>query len=157
MHSRAKWFVTGVAVLGALAFVSVLVGARPERNDSHAGTVTIGNKTIQVEIMRSPAEQARGLSGRDTLSRDEGMLFVFDVPKMSAFWMKEMRFPIDIIWIANGVVVGVEKNIDPQIGVAENELRIYTPPEPVDSVLEVSSGVAEEAEWSMGDAVQISK
>jgi uncharacterized membrane protein (UPF0127 family) len=157
MRSRVKWFVTGAAVLGALALVGVLIGTRSERSGSHTGTVTIENQTVRVDIMRTPAEQARGLSGRDALSRDAGMLFVFDVPTKPAFWMKGMRFSIDIVWIANSVVVGVEKNIDPQIGVAENELRLYAPPAPVDYVLEVASGVAEDAGWKIGDAVTVTK
>ena len=61
--------------------------------------VNIVGKTLQVDLALTDEEKARGLSGRESLDEDEGMLFVFDVPGNYGFWMKDMNFAIDIIWL----------------------------------------------------------
>jgi len=79
----------------ALIFTAIAVTAR-------AATVTFpgaGLKTIKVEIARSTSEQARGLMFRESLEPDSGMWFVFTDDKQRVFWMKNVRFPIDIIFI----------------------------------------------------------
>lgn len=109
--------------------------------------VKVGDTMIRVDIARTSEEQKRGLSGRGALPENDGMLFLFSEKQIPRFWMKDMKFPIDIVWISDGVVVGIEENIDPQMGISEEELRIYTPPEPIDVVLEINAGKA--AEWGV--------
>lgn len=111
-----------------------------------------GNK-INVEIVRSPIDLARGLSGRDSLAPNEGMFFLF--PKLSnyGFWMKDMKITIDIVWIKGDRVVGFVENVDPQIGATEKDLKIYYPPEPIDKVLEVIAGQAKSLNLKIGDKV----
>ena len=67
--------------------------------------VTIGNTIFSVEVASTTIEQARGLSGRAGLKNNEGMLFLFNSAGVQNFWMKDMNFPIDIIWIGGGKVL----------------------------------------------------
>ena len=99
-------------------------------------------KIIRVEVVNTPASIQLGLSGRKSLTAD-GMLFVFDRPTQPVFWMKEMLFPIDIIWISNNRIVGSEKEVQPPAaGMADQELKRYPAPQLVDMVLEVPAGSA---------------
>lgn len=152
MHLRSKRIallsVVCVVALGAFVFFGRNVVAPASR-----ATVTLGGTTFAVTVAQTPMEQARGLSGRESLGKNEGMLFVFPKPTLPTFWMKDMRFPIDIVWIASGTVIGIEKNVDPQIGVSEEELRLYTPPAPVESVFEIAAGEAERTGSTVGTAV----
>src|SRR5437016_1262720 len=63
------------------------------------GSLTIKNQTFAIEIADTMMSKMRGLSGRDALSENNGMLFIFNGTSSSGFWMKDMKFPIDIIWI----------------------------------------------------------
>jgi len=115
--------------------------------------VTIGAITFRVEIASTTLEKSRGLSGRDGLAEGSGMFFIFDAPSDYGFWMKDMKFPIDIIWIKGDMVVGFSENAAPEPGKPIWELKIYRPPEPVDRVLEVNAGTAVKYGIKAGSAV----
>ncbi len=97
---------------------------------------------FEVKIADSDAERQQGLSGRETIGAD-GLLFVLEETKTPGIWMKDMRFAIDIVWLLDGKVVDVSKNAVPEPGVADTELTIYRPDQPVDAILEVVTGDAE--------------
>jgi uncharacterized membrane protein (UPF0127 family) len=70
--------------------------------------------TVELEPAQTPAEQAKGLSGRDSLADNQGMLFIFESPDQQCFWMKDMNFSIDMVFLdANKKVVRVDENVDP--------------------------------------------
>ena len=92
----------------------------------------------------------QGLSGRDGLGVNEGMLFAFDEPGTHGFWMKDMKFPIDIIWISNSEVIYVLSNLNP-----DSYPTIFSPPEPVSQVLEVKAGTILRLNVVEGDKVFI--
>ena len=73
--------------------------------------VKINDKIITAEVVESIADQARGLSNRESLGEDEGMLFVYNKKNRPTFWMKDMLFPIDIIWIADDKIVDISENL----------------------------------------------
>jgi uncharacterized membrane protein (UPF0127 family) len=76
---------------------------------------TIGNKSYKLEVADTAERRQQGLSGREELKDDAGMLFVFDEPGRQCFWMKDMKFSIDILWLdANKKVVELEKNVAPR-------------------------------------------
>ena len=116
--------------------------------------VAVGGQTIYVEVADTPEEQARGLSFRNSIGSNDGMLFVFDSPGSYGFWMKDMNFSIDIVWISNDRVVGFEENVDPQIGAPIKNLKVYYPPEPVDRVLEIKAGGVRRLRVGVGDRIQ---
>ncbi len=107
--------------------------------------VRIGTCTFILERPHTTQEYAKGLSGRDSIAPDHGMWFAFDPPKQPTFWMKEMRFPIDIIWIADKKVVGLNENIPVDDGVS-----LYTPAEPVDAALEITAGSSSQCNMKQG-------
>lgn len=96
-------------------------------------TVSIGEDFWQVELAETERERSLGLGFRDQLCAQCGMLFVFDAPGYHSFWMKGMRFPLDIIFIAGEEVVSVERGISP------SDERIFRPSSPITSVLEVNA------------------
>jgi uncharacterized protein len=103
---------------------------------------------VDAEIADDDAERARGLGGRDRLARDAGMLFVLtnDTPR---FWMKGMRFPLDMIWIKGGRVVDITADVpDEPRGTPDSELPSYSPSRRADRVLEVNAG------WSKRNGVR---
>ncbi|MBU4141500.1 DUF192 domain-containing protein, partial [Patescibacteria group bacterium] len=69
-------------------------------NDYKIEEIKIGGKIIKVEIADMPEKQAKGLSGRKFLAENHGMLFVFTSPDHYSFWMKDMNFSLDFIWIS---------------------------------------------------------
>ena len=77
------------------------------------GEVEVGDKILQVDIADDDCKRTLGLSGKQSLN-DIGMLFVFEKAENYSFWMKDMNFPIDIVWIDDTFsVVGIEKNLSP--------------------------------------------
>jgi uncharacterized protein len=117
--------------------------------------VTIGATTFDVEVASTTLERARGLSFRDGLGEKQGMLFLFDSSSNYGFWMKDMKFAIDMIWIKGDRVAGFSENVAPEPGVPLWKLKIYYPPEAVDKVLEVGAGMVAKDGIKVGDSAAI--
>ena len=116
-------------------------------------TVTINGHSFAVTVADSPKEQEIGLSETKSLPQDQGMIFIFEKPDYYAFWMKNMKLPIDIIYIKNDRIVTIQSNAAPP---KEKESPIvYTPTEPSDKVLEINAGLSEEYDLKKGDTVEI--
>ncbi len=85
-----------------------------DTNNVSSSSVKIKDLIISVDLAKTPEQQAKGLSVKNTLNENEGMLFIFDTPKEHSFWMKDMKFPIDIMWIGSDhKIVHIEKNLQP--------------------------------------------
>ena len=105
--------------------------------------VSFGDVTFAVELAATAGERALGLSGRSSIGRNRGMLFIYEADATPGFWMRGMLFPLDIIWIdGQGEVVGVSSDLAPAPGGSQPPL--YYPPSPIRYVLEVNAGLAEE-------------
>ncbi len=120
-----------------------------------APVVTVGDTSFVVELAVTPAERNRGLSGHLPLADNEGMLFVFENEAKWTFWMKEMLFPLDMLWIDAGcTVVDITENaLKPEPGQALQDLPRYFPKTLAQYVLEVNSGTAEQTGISVGDQI----
>jgi uncharacterized membrane protein (UPF0127 family) len=116
--------------------------------------VEIRDQRVAVELAESPADQALGLGQRDALPWDSGMLFLYERPAFYAFWMKGMRFSIDIVWIFKGRIVGIEPNIPFEKGGNGPTVR---PSSLVDAVLEVPAGYSAARGWRIGDRVEVER
>jgi hypothetical protein len=126
-----------VAVIFAISFALNFYQHRLAR-----GYVIVGDDLrVNVGVAANEPTRERGLSGRAGLAADEGMYFIFDKPLAYAFWMKDMRFPIDIIWIFDGKIVDLSTNLP--VPVAGQQLPTFAPRVPVDRVLEVPAGFAQ--------------
>lgn len=116
-----------------------------------------GRGTITVEVARTAEERGVGLSGRDSLAEDRGMLFDLEETRVPSFWMKDTNFPLDMIWIAEDKrVVEITADVQPQPGAPDSELRRYSPEEPVRYVLEVNGGAAERLGIEPGTQLEFS-
>jgi uncharacterized membrane protein (UPF0127 family) len=114
--------------------------------------VTIGIHRIQVEVANTPSLMSRGLSGRSRLVEGRGMVFPYARAERHGFWMYEMHFDIDIVWVRDDRIVDVTSRAphDPP-----GNLPVYRPREPADLVLEVPAGTAERLGWKIGDRVTV--
>lgn len=119
-------------------------------------TATVGGDSIRAEVVRTADEHARGLGGRDGLAPGTGMVFPYLEPRRPEFWMKGMRFDIDIVWIRGGRIVDLSTFVPaPRKGPtsAVDALPTFSPREPIDAVLEVVAGTAQARGWKIGDSV----
>ena len=116
--------------------------------------LTIDGAVFDVEIASTTMEQARGLSNRPSLGANQGMLFIFSTPGTQSFWMKDMNFPLDMIWIGGNTVVGFSQN-DPAEPNVASPSNIYFSPSNTDKVLEVNAGTVAKYNIQVGDSVQI--
>ncbi|MBI4236423.1 MAG: DUF192 domain-containing protein [Chloroflexi bacterium] len=113
----------------------------PVPDPSLAREAAIGGRVFQLEVARTPAERARGLMGRPSLSPDVAMLFVYDREDYLVFWMKETLIPLEILFLdAEGVVVDVQA-MEPQPGVPDAVLRRYRSARPAQFALEMNAGL----------------
>jgi hypothetical protein len=109
----------------------------------------INNLVLKVEIAATSAQRARGLSGRLQLPPNQGMLFVFPAADYHAFWMKDMHFPLDIIWIDDEQrIVDIAPDLSP-----DTYPRLFRPRQPARYVLEVQAGTAAKYGLKIGDSV----
>jgi len=111
--------------------------------------VKIGDVEIDAELATTSAARQKGLSGRLSLGADEGMLFVFPDPHTPRFWMPDMHFPLDIIWINNGAVVDIDEFVTNEFD--PKNPKYYTPSEPIIFVLEVNAGFVQKNGIAVGD------
>ena len=82
--------------------------------EQKATTILVNGVALDVEIADTRERQIQGLSGRESLGENSGMLFVYEEPGLPGIWMKDMNFPIDIVWITSEKrIVSTSKDIDP--------------------------------------------
>lgn len=119
-------------------FIVLLISACTSQTaDTSFKTISINDHELRVELADTPAKQSQGLSGRESLPNNQGMLFIFDNYTQPGFWMKDMQFPLDIIWIRDNMIIDITENIPvPE----NNQLINYYPSEPINYVLEVNAG-----------------
>lgn len=115
--------------------------------------VTINNQNFKVTVAASQKEREIGLSETKSLSQDQGMIFLFEKPDYYSFWMKNMKFPIDIIYIKSDTIVMIKNNVQPPKDNKESPI-IYAPTAPVDKVLEIQAGLSEKYKFKNGDKVK---
>ena len=113
--------------------------------------IKLGDVILKTEIALSADEKQKGLSGRDYMTKNRAMLFVFRQSGSYSFWMKDMKFPIDIIWLDDGLkIIGLEKNINPNTFPEK-----FSPPSPAKFVLEVNGGWSDENKIKEGITARI--
>jgi uncharacterized membrane protein (UPF0127 family) len=144
-----------VALAAALLLAGPL-GCRPGAADGPTpeGRVEIRGKSLPVELAESRAEQEKGLGERDSLAWGTGMYFPYARPGFFAFWMKGMRFPIDIVFVRDGRIVEIFPQVPFEKGGNGPTIR---PSSLVDGVLEVPAGYAAASGWQVGDRVGLEK
>ncbi len=121
-------------------------------SDSDYTKVIINDKIIEVEIAGTAETHYRGLSNRKNLCENCGMLFVFPDKKERTFVMRNMNFPLDIIWIDDDKIVKIDKNLPPE---GKNPANNYNSGAPVNYVLEVNGGFADKNNIKTGNKITL--
>lgn len=134
--------VVAIVSLHAAAVVPVVV----EETSASISILPVPIPLKSVIIVDTDEKRMRGLSGMKTLPNDTGMFFVFDTSGKYGFWMKDMLFPIDIIWLDEDFkIITVAEDIFPN-----SYPQVFYPERAARYVLEVTSGVAERNHYVKG-------
>lgn len=128
-----------------LIILTIVLSAVP----SWASSVCIKDTCVQVDVVSTPEDLQKGLQGREGLKENQGMLFLFEHDGLQRFWMKDMKFSIDMIWIdAQKRIVTIAPSRPP---CAQEPCAVYSPLNPARYVLEVPSGFALKHQLKTGD------
>jgi len=142
-------------ILILLLFICLLVLAvirlNPYQNKSY---IVIDNKKFYVDVAKTQTEQEKGLAIYNSLPQDKGMIFPFKTADYYAFWMKDMKFSIDIIYIRGNKIIDIFKSVPVQKS-DEEMLSIVKPKDKADIVLEINAGLSKKYNFKIGDLVQI--
>ena len=119
---------------------------------SHAIVTTSTGEEIPVEVADTHKKRSLGLGKRTSLKKGWGMLFVFEKRKPHRFWMKDMQFPLDIIWLDNHRIVYIIHNARPAN--SRDDPEVMTSPVPVNFVLEIAAGQATKLRLKTGQRMK---
>jgi uncharacterized membrane protein (UPF0127 family) len=139
--------------LVVVIFFSILL-ASFIASDRNKPQVSVNNRKFQVALAKTEKDRQIGLSNTKSLPQNKGMLFLFDRADYYAFWMNQMKFPIDIIYIHGDKVTTVIANA-PTPSQNSGNLPLYHPKDPSDKVLEVNAGIAKKYNIQEGSVVTL--
>ncbi|MBP6925730.1 MAG: DUF192 domain-containing protein [Candidatus Pacebacteria bacterium] len=145
-----------IAALAILAGLLFMVSRDYVAPQDYLGTLSVvplehKGKLLQLFVVDTPEKQARGLSYIQELPVDTGMLFIFPQEGDLSFWMKDMYFPIDIVWLDQSfTIIDIRENIDP-----ETYPETFSPAMPAQYVIEVPAGKAGEWLFNVGDTLEL--
>ena len=141
-------------VIILLCILAIVIGcATPSEQPKVLINAPAGTVEVRVEIADTSAERETGLMYRDSLPKDEGMLFIFDEEDVVGFWMKNTLIPLDIIFInSDWQIVNIHHSAQPCIA---DPYESYFSDEPVRYVLEVNAGYAEKHNISEGAPIRL--
>lgn len=111
-------------------------------------SLKISQCIFEIEEAKTDQQKAKGLSGRDKLNKKTGMLFIFHDPGIYTFWMNEMKFNLDFVWILDNKVVDIDENVPPFEG---DDITRFSPTSVVDKILEINAGEVGACGIKIGD------
>lgn len=145
---KALVLVLLVLVVGSLSFF--IFGSKNKDIPLSSGSISLCKTQVSYGLADSDNERKRGLSGRSGISEGEGLLFVFKEPTIPSFWMKDMNFPIDIVWIdENKKIVDITEDFS-----IDSYPQTKSPVSKISYALEVRSGFAKDHHCIIGSAVE---
>jgi uncharacterized membrane protein (UPF0127 family) len=113
-------------------------------------TLQLQNRTISLEVADTQAKQELGLGQRDSLANNKGMIFTYAQEKELCFWMKDMHFPIDMVWLdGDKRVIHLEANVSP-----DTYPKTYCPDKPAQYVVELNANVAGQSGIRIGQQLK---
>lgn len=145
IRRKAVLAVAILAFLGVL-FLQTRIASTidPKSRDFPTHALAYGH-IWPLDVVNTDELRSLGLGERDSYPADRGMLFLFDLPYPYGFWMKGMRFSLDMVFLSHGRIVFIERGIQPE------DKRVIAPLVPVDQVIEFAAGGAKDL--SVGDRV----
>jgi len=148
MGNRAFKIIITILAAGGIVFAYLYMSQEPEKKVIH-----IGDVELQVEVADTIPLRARGLSDRENLDENSGMLFIYSKPDIRKFWMKDMHFALDVLWISDNVVVGFQENVPFE---QDNvDVVRFASELPAEWALEVNAGWITKHGIKIGDTVDI--
>lgn len=121
---------------------------------SQKPTAIIENKTFFLDVAKTDKEKEIGLAKYDKLPENMAMLFIFSYPNYYSFWMKNMKFPIDIIYIKDNKIVDIFTDV-PYPKTKNEQLPIYTTKQKANFVLEINANLSKKYNFKIGSGVKI--
>jgi uncharacterized protein len=151
---KINWLVTSLGGAIGLVVIIALGWVLPQGScrDFKQGQIRIADQVWPVAMATTDKEQSRGLGGCKAIPTRSGMYFPYNQAITTSFWMKGMVIPIDIIWITDNRVIGIESHVQPVAG-KDTELPRYNSPRPVTAVLEVGAGEALRQDIKVGTVI----
>ena len=150
---KRNYIIFGLIIL--LFIVVILISFRNNQTLNNQKIIKIGTNEYTVEIADTEVLRSQGLSGRTSMAKNQGMLFVFTQPSYQYFWMKEMNFPLDFVWINDNIVVDITQNVLIPINGDLNSLTSFTAKSPFDKVLELNAGTISSDNIKIGDIIKL--
>ena len=141
-----------IAVIILVALLGLYLFGR-ERVGEGRKTLKIGSTKITVEIADSLPEQIQGLSGKESLCANCGMLFVYPSAKFQTFWMKGMNFPLDIIFIRENNILEIVENLPTRV--LGQSIPTITSRFAADRVLEVNAGFVRRHKIKIKEEIEV--
>ena len=150
-----------LAVLVAALFVTFFFLNHKENqylsnNLKEITLVNSENKQVKIyaEVVDNESARDQGLSGREKLPENQGMLFVFDSDQVLSFWMKDMKFSLDMIFLdSNYKIIDINENAQPCPSI--KNCPIYIAKNPGKYVLEIDAGLAKKNNLKIGDVAVV--
>ncbi len=115
-------------------------------------TININQEIIELEVAKTPEQQATGLMFRTNLPKNRGMIFPFSPPRITRFWMKNTLIPLDIIFLRQGVIQSISAQTPP---CKQDPCPSYGPFTDIDQVIELTSGRATQLNLKKGDHLKV--
>jgi len=138
---------------GKIVFIFLLVISFSSCRSSEFRKVCLKGICVDSEIADTDQERTKGLMYREDLGKGKAMLFIFDTAAVYSFWMKNMRFSLDMIWIgADKRIVDIKTDVPP---CSQNVCESFTPAGPAQFVLECPAGFVKKHGISVRDPVTI--
>jgi uncharacterized membrane protein (UPF0127 family) len=149
LRSFAIFTAIPLLLIIGLGYLYMYKNTPPASDAKNGDMLTFAGETFSIEIASTQPAQVRGLSGRSSLPEGTGMLFWFTRDGLYPFWMPDMRFSIDIVWIdKNWTVVHIEEGVAP-----ETYPQTFSSPVPARYVLELPSGTITRINGKIGQKV----
>lgn len=139
---------------GIVAVVLVLIGAAafwvfwPQLSQPHT-KLRLGDGVFQARVADTQSEREKGLSGTTYLGQDQALLFIYERDDKWSIWMKDMNYPIDIVWLdKNKKVVYIVKNAKPESYPGES----FSPNDAARYIVEMAGGTVDRKTINIGDS-----
>ncbi|OGG61028.1 hypothetical protein A3C86_04190 [Candidatus Kaiserbacteria bacterium RIFCSPHIGHO2_02_FULL_49_16] len=141
------------AIVGIIAFIAPhnVITNTALNPEIGLRIIQLAGQDIRVSVVSTPEDRVKGLGGRTGLATNEGMLFIFDMAAKYGFWMKDMLFSIDILWLSDkGEILDMVDKVGPG-----TYPTVFSPKVPARYVLELPSGFVEAYSVKVGDIVRL--
>lgn len=140
-----------IKVFCLLAFILLLSACGQKSLIFEKQTYNLAGEDFVLDLAKTPEQYRQGLSNRTSLEQNQGMLFIYSEKQNLSFWMKEMNFDIDLVWLNDGKIMAYIENMPkPAENTALKDLLLYTSPMPVNQVLELPAGTISRLKLAVG-------